>query len=104
MSISHSVWYFQCAVNYLDKRQAVTYNFRYMTNVGTAIKYRGQDMKIFSRFLAVATVIALGLAFSPEVSATHKIGHENVSPGLGPLPPGCNTSSEVRPPKKCKVE
>ena len=59
-------------------------------------------MTAFSRFFAIATVIAFGLAFSPEVSATHKDKHENVTPGhTGEAPNGCLVSPVVNTPKKC---
>ncbi len=80
----------------------VGYNLYYVTDDSIAIKYRGQDMKMFSRFLAVATVIALGLAFSPEASANHMPNHDNVAPGqtVG-VPHGCFTSPATPRPKKC---
>ncbi len=59
-------------------------------------------MSAFSRFLAVAAVIALGLAFSPEASADHKTSHKNVAPGQTSEPiPGCMASPEDSKPKKC---
>ena len=59
-------------------------------------------MSAFYRLLAIATVIALGLAFSPGVSAHHKDDHRDLPPGLtGEPPPGCNASPEVSTPKKC---
>ena len=63
---------------------------------------RGQGMNALPKFLAIATVIALGLAFSPEVSAAHKDKHENVTPGhTGEAPNGCLASPVVNTPNKC---
>ena len=54
-------------------------------------------MNAFSRFFAIATVIALGLAFSLEVSAHHMPNHQNVAPGnTGELTQGCNLDAPVQ--------
>ena len=57
-------------------------------------------MKVFSRYLAIATVIALGLAFSPEVSADKPTGKlHSHGAGVPPaeLPEGCKNSPTKNP-------
>jgi hypothetical protein len=57
-------------------------------------------MNVFSGILAIAMMIAFGLAFSPEVSADHNVHHPNIAPGqTGEPPPGCNVSPVVNNPQ-----
>ena len=59
-------------------------------------------MSAFSRFFAIATVIALGLAFSLKVSADHTPSHKNVAPGnTGEGAQGCNLEADHPNPIKC---
>ncbi len=62
-------------------------------------------MKVFPRFLAIGTVLALGLAFSPEVNANPPNPggqHDHATAPPGESPPGCQGSPDRNVPKKCE--
>ena len=61
-------------------------------------------MNEFPRYLAIAMVIALGLAFSPEASANPPnagVHDHSVSGGPAEMPDGCKNSPVVNPNPNC---
>ena len=63
-------------------------------------------MKVFPRFLAIGTVLALALAFSPEVNANPPVGgeHDHFTGGPPGEVRGCNVSPDHNVPGECDEE